>query len=50
MDTGEGPGRGEIVIPLVSVRTFVEDMFAGKPDPGGPHTPELRYSKQKCVF
>lgn len=50
MDTGEGPGRGEIVIPLVSVRTFVEDMFAGKPNPGGPHTPELRYSKQKCVF
>jgi LCP family protein required for cell wall assembly len=48
MDTGKAPG--DIVIPLVSVKTFVADMFAGKSHPGGPRTPELRFSKQKCVY
>ena len=50
METGKGPGRGDIVIPVVSVRTFVHDMFDGASHPGGPRTPELRFSKQKCVF
>lgn len=50
MDTGKGEGRGDIVIPLVSVKTFIADMFDGKPYPGGPRTPKLKFSKQKCVF
>jgi hypothetical protein len=50
MNTGKGSGRGDIVIPLVSVKTFVTDMFAGKAYPGGPHTPELKFTKQTCVF
>jgi LCP family protein required for cell wall assembly len=46
MDTADG----EIAIPLVPVRTFVTDMFAGESHPGGPGTPELEFSKQKCVY
>ncbi|HEY7594509.1 MAG TPA: LCP family protein [Actinophytocola sp.] len=46
MDTG----RGGTVIPLVPVRAFVQDMFAGKAHPGGPRTPELKFSKQRCVY
>jgi len=38
------------VIPLVSVREFVTDMFDGKSHPGGPRTPELPFGKQHCVY
>lgn len=44
-----GPNR-KIVLPIVTARTFITDMFAGKPRPGGPGTPELPYGKQKCVY
>jgi len=48
--TGKGPGQGEEVLPLVSLREFVSAMFAGESHPGGPRTPELPFTKQTCVF
>lgn len=44
-----GPNR-EIVLPIVTVREFVTDMFAGASHPGGPGTPELPFTKEKCVY
>lgn len=43
-------GKGGLVIPLVSVREFVTDMFDGESHPGGPRTPELPFRKQHCVY
>jgi LCP family protein required for cell wall assembly len=50
MEVGSHGDRGEIVIPLVSVRQFVADMFAGASHPGGPRTPDLPFTKQTCVY
>lgn len=50
MEVGSHGDRGEIVIPLVSVREFVADMFAGASHPGGPRTPDLPFTKQTCVY
>jgi anionic cell wall polymer biosynthesis LytR-Cps2A-Psr (LCP) family protein len=41
---------GELVLPIVTVKQFVTDMFAGASHPGGPGTPELTFAKQKCVY
>jgi LCP family protein required for cell wall assembly len=43
-------GPGEMVLPIVTVQEFVTDMFAGASHPGGPGTPELKFSKQRCVY
>lgn len=41
--------KGATVLPLVTLRTFVTDMFDGDPRPGGPGTPELPFVKEWCV-